>query len=245
MNKKMLALGLGFSLAASSAMALDWFNLPLIGGNDKVSVTTTTNDGGSSEVSAARVRVLNKDSNRLNDVTLTAGQQTTGGPLQFSMKRCVRDLQGVPGQDAAWIEVRDSTNASLFEGWMFNLYPDVAAVENARYDVRLLGCLRSALPKPAAVRKAPADTGSGYAPGGDAEAPQDGSDPNYVEGVEKPAEAPKAPEEFPTSAPDGATDVKPADPEPQAGPAPDSEAPAAPVASGTAQDELHQLMDAQ
>lgn len=236
MNKKMLVLGLGLLLASGNVSAIDWFNLPLIGGGDKVSVTTTTNEGGSSEVSAARVRVLNKDSNRLNDVTLAAGQHTMGGPLQFVMKRCVRDIQGVPGQDAAWIEVRDSTNASLFEGWMFNLYPDVAAVENARYDVRLLGCLRAALPKPADVRKAPADVGSGYAPAGDAEAPREGSDPNYVEGIEKPAEQPAPPEEFPQTAPASTTPAP--EPETQA-------APAEPVAAGTPQDELHQLMDSQ
>lgn len=242
MNKKTVAIGIGFSLAASGAFAIDWFNLPLIGGGDKVSITTTTGSGGSSEVSAARVRVLNKDSNRLNDVTLVAGQHTMGGPLQFVMKRCVRDIQGVPGQDAAWIEVRDSSNASLFEGWMFNLYPDVAAVENARYDVRLLGCLRAALPKPADIRKAPADVGSGYAPAGDAEAPREGNDPNYVEGVERKPEEPVAPEQFPTtSAPEATPEPEPAPEDPE----PSAEAPAEPVASGTPQDELHQLMDSQ
>lgn len=241
MNKKTVAVGLVLSLACSHALALDWFNLPLIGGNDKVSVTTVANDTGSSEVNTARVRVLNKDSNRLSDVTLVGGQHTMGGPLQFVMKRCVRDIQGVPGQDAAWIEVRDSTNASLFEGWMFNLYPDVAAVENSRYDVRLLGCLRSALPKPAPVRKAPADTGAGYAPARDAEAPQDGEDPNYVPGIEKPAAETRQPEEFPTSQPDGATVVG----APVADAKPAADEPATPVAAGTEQDELHQLMDSQ
>lgn len=235
MNKLLYAAGIAL-LAAPGAWAIDWFNLPLIGGGDKVSVTTTAGQGGSSEVSAARVRVLNKDSNRISDVTLNSSQQVSGGPLQFRLKRCVRDIQGVPGQDAAWLEVRDSTNASLFEGWMFNLYPDVAAVENARYDVRLLGCLRAGLPKPAAVRKAPADVGAGYNPGGDAEAPQDaGSDPSYVEGVEKPKPVEAAPEEFPTAQPD----VKPMEQ-----PAPAAPEKPLPVESG-GQDELHQLMDSQ
>lgn len=236
MNKKTVAVGVGLSLAASGAWAIDWFNLPLIGGNDKVSVTTTTGSGGNTDVSAARVRVLNKDSNRLSDVTLAAGQHVSGGQLQFSMKRCVRDIGGVPGQDAAWLDIRDNTNASLFEGWMFNLYPDVAAVENSRYDVRLLGCLRASLPTPPPVRKAPVDTGSSYVPTRDAEAPQDeGDDPNYVPGVGSPQpEAQRAPEEFPSASAssDGRAVVGPPTGEPAA-----AEAPAG------GQDELHDLMD--
>lgn len=121
---------------------------------------------------AARLRLLDKHTNRLRDVTLPVGSLSANLPLQVRVRACARDVEGVPGQDVAWLDVLGLDGAPVFSGWMFNLYPDVAALEHARYDVRLLECARSAKAGPVAVPagdKAAKDVGE--VKGVDSEAP--------------------------------------------------------------------------
>lgn len=152
-----------------------------------------------SDALSAKVRVLDKNTNRLKDATVLAGKPSTNLPLDITLKRCVPDVQGVPGQDVAWLDITETGGSPLFSGWMFNWYPDVAALENPRYDVRVLECVRPGGVRPRAAVYAPKDDGSAPVSGVD-EAPSedpaaDGNDPNYVPGIEAP-KAPEAPTEL-------------------------------------------------
>lgn len=186
-----------------SVLALEWFNLPFLGKDSKtdapaaVTSSSTPADGGAKraqanavDVKSARVRILDKRNNRLSELTLEVGNVASNGDagapgvLNLLLKRCVRDVDGVPGQDVAWLEVTEpSADAPLFNGWMFNLNPDVAAMDHPVYDVRLMGCTRAgqttstpekpAEPKVTIDTSAPAvDTETQGAPAGaDTEAP--------------------------------------------------------------------------
>lgn len=120
---------------------------------------------------AARLRLLDKNTNRVRDVTLVAGTMSSNLPLQVRVRTCVRDVQGVPDQDVVWLDVYALDGGPVFSGWMFNLYPDVSALEHPRYDIRLLECARSAkavVVQPAAQSKADGSEVKGV----DSEAPQ-------------------------------------------------------------------------
>lgn len=168
-------------LLPAASYPANWLNF-----NTDTSPTTPAAATPTAEGSAATLRLLDKNTNRLLNIPLKAGASATS-PLSITLRRCVPDVQGIPGQDVAWIDVTDPTsNASLYSGWMFNLYPDVATLEHPRYDLRLIGCTRTDIPKPSVGKKHPVDD-SPATPVPDSEAPTDTeastNDPNYVEGV--------------------------------------------------------------
>jgi hypothetical protein len=258
----MRRLGFGAVVAtglATPTLALEWFNLPFLGdtpaavsGTNTTSATTETSVAPEPakpvDVKSARVRILDKRNNRLNEQTLEAEQpidaegSTTTGTLNLMLKRCVRDVDGVPGQDVAWLVISENgTEKPVFEGWMFNLNPDVAALDHPVYDVRLMGCTRpgQAVKKPESATEAEAkitvdntvnsaDTESGAAP---APSSQTETTP-----------APETPANQPEPHTESGSATEPANPEfivpgiPEAAPA----APTAPI-----NDEIQQLIEQQ
>jgi hypothetical protein len=150
------------------------------------------------DASSAALRLLDKQTNRISRFVVDINTPATQTPFTLSVGRCVKNVAGVPGQDAAWLDVTPKQGGDKwFNGWMFNTYPDVATLDNPRYDLQLIGCDVSAedkaptlLPEikvdntevddeaPAAARTAQegdsATTGSTNA----------GPDPYYVPGLE-------------------------------------------------------------
>jgi hypothetical protein len=162
-----LLLALGVLAGPAPAYALEWFNLPFLGKNAAPAADVSGTEAGTDDTGAplakrpnapavdvknARVRILDKRNNRLSELTLTVGTpQDAGaapgqaGSLSLTLGRCVRDIDGVPGQDTAWLTITEhgtTPSTPLFSGWMFNLNPDVAALDHPVYDVRLMGCTR-------------------------------------------------------------------------------------------------------
>ncbi|MFZ2587403.1 MAG: DUF2155 domain-containing protein [Alphaproteobacteria bacterium] len=169
-------------LLPASTHAANWLNF-----SGEPSPTAPAADG-----SGATLRLLDKNTNRLKDIPLKAGATSTG-TVAITLRRCVADVQGIPGQDVAWVDVVETADTKpLYSGWMFNLYPDVATLENPRYDVRLIGCTRpdgTTKPKASTSATAPKVVEESMAPtdseAPDSEAAPTEADPNYIPGVEK------------------------------------------------------------
>lgn len=173
------------SVLALPVWAIDWLSSGASGGAGPAAAASTTAavQGNGGDATGAKVRVLDKNTNRITVVSLASGKTSTAPGVSLSMRRCVKDVQGVPGQDVAWLDIVETTgNAPVYSGWMFNIYPDVAALESPRYEVRLVSCDRAGPIVQAPVRKAPKDDASSVG-NDDEEAPTGGGDPNFVPGV--------------------------------------------------------------
>lgn len=128
------------------------------------SSTTMVLNEGAKSTAKAHLRVLDKQINRLEQVTLSLSSPfVVFDSISIDLKRCIKDYQQ-EGQDIAFLVVNQleakannsSTNISashiqktrtgqesnnLFAGWMVNSRPQVATLEHPRYDVALLACV--------------------------------------------------------------------------------------------------------
>jgi len=88
------------------------------------------------------VRVLDKITGVVTDLTIDARQTRSVGSLSVTMQEC-RYPSGNPAGDA-WmlleIFLRDRQEAPLFRGWMVASAPALNALDHARYDVWALRC---------------------------------------------------------------------------------------------------------
>lgn len=177
----------GAMMMVATAAHAEWMNLPILKGDATAAPVAATTATG---FASARIRILDKQTNRVEALTLKAKAKATSGALELVLNRCAGDLQGVPGQDAAWLDVRDTaTESSLFSGWMFSSAPQVASLDHPRYDIQIVGCgdaPRGRVGSKAVVTdvggaeddEAPAAVSAEPAKAGE-------DDPYFVEGVQK------------------------------------------------------------
>lgn len=217
-------------------------------GATEVSATVVAAPNASTDKSA-RVMLLDKQTNRRQNLVMIAGTTQIVGSLQIKLTKCLPDYGAVLGQDVAWLEIDESAEgngrtAPWFAGWMFNTYPEISTLDHPRYDVQLQGCGVKARAVVKASGSAPIVDS---APIGDTESGGDNADPFYVPGVEKGVSATTAAPvaETPVATPAAEEPVvdteapaveetpveQPAVVEPQAGAAP------------ATQDDLHKMMD--
>ncbi|TKW67559.1 MAG: DUF2155 domain-containing protein [Paracoccus denitrificans] len=97
-------------------------------------VTTTRGSG-------AILRALDKVSSNVTDLNLSAGEAAEVGRLTVRLGEC-RFPTDDPNSDAyAQMVITDrNSGATLFDGWMVASSPALSALDDARYDVWLLGC---------------------------------------------------------------------------------------------------------
>ncbi len=88
------------------------------------------------------IRVLDKQINTVTPYLLTPNLLQTHGPLIIEAKGCVMSHEGIIGQDVAWLTVTKGVDEDeiLFDGWMFNMFPEVSALEDARFDIMVESC---------------------------------------------------------------------------------------------------------
>lgn len=181
-------------LGIAAPVQAQWFGL----GDSKKEDAASGNDKGSRTgqvFKTARVRWLDKQTNKVSEAVMTAGTPQNFAEMQVKVATCLADYAGVILQDVAWVEVKENgRDAPWFAGWMFNSYPEVATLDHARYDVQLVGCGDKPRRKPG-TNVAPPEPSKGEvkdseappaAQGADTESPPavDGTDPYYVPGVE-------------------------------------------------------------
>lgn len=88
-----------------------------------------------------KLRLLDKLTGRVLDVSLGVGQIATEGRLAVQMDEC-RFPKDNPASDAeAHLTILDTANQNpLFKGWMVASSPALSAMDHPRYDVWVLSC---------------------------------------------------------------------------------------------------------
>ena len=88
-----------------------------------------------------KVRVINRMTDELTDITLRPNEPVNyKGHLLFTAVSCLRDHQGIPGNHAAYLSIRDMQGKVVFAGWMLRAFPGLSTFEEPRTDVLLLSC---------------------------------------------------------------------------------------------------------
>jgi hypothetical protein len=158
--------------------------MPVVGG--QVSGTSavasgTVPAGVVQNSKSAVVRLLDKQSNRVDHLTIEAGKTQKWGALNVTLSKCAWNVGGVGVQDVAWLDVTAGSGEPEFHGWMFNTFPSVATYDHPRYDVELEKCTRPAGYTTAAPARVAPPTPSGQEHESDDEAPKGmGVDTQFV-----------------------------------------------------------------
>jgi len=89
----------------------------------------------------ATLRVLDKLTGELADISLASGDRTALGLISIEVAECRYPL-GNPASDAfAFVEITEVTGTEpVFKGWMVASSPALNAVDHGRYDVWVLRC---------------------------------------------------------------------------------------------------------
>ncbi|UMA66616.1 DUF2155 domain-containing protein [Roseivivax marinus] len=96
------------------------------------------------EGSGAEMRVLDKLTGQVQDVTLAAGDSRRFGRIEVDVRNC-RYPSGDPAGDAfAFLTVRETGIADpVYRGWMIATAPALNPMDHPRYDVWVLRCTTS------------------------------------------------------------------------------------------------------
>mgnify|MGYP002737975732 CR=1 FL=1 len=92
----------------------------------------------------AILRALDKVSSNITDLELAPGEAADVGRLTVRLGEC-RFPTDDPNSDAyAQMVITDrNSGATLFDGWMVASSPALSALDDARYDVWVLGCQKA------------------------------------------------------------------------------------------------------
>jgi hypothetical protein len=93
------------------------------------------------DAGAAKLRVLDKLTGEVSDLTLSKGQSQTFGRLTVQMDDC-RYYPDAPAADAfVHLTILDASSPNpVFNGWMTASSPALSALDHPRYDVWPLRC---------------------------------------------------------------------------------------------------------
>ena len=114
----MIRLALAFTLLASPALAQDMATAP-----------------------GAQLRILDKLTGAVQDVTLANDQSTTVGRVTVQVNECRYPADKQTAEAEAHLTVIDaSATDPVFNGWMVASSPALSALDHPRYDVWVLRC---------------------------------------------------------------------------------------------------------
>lgn len=89
----------------------------------------------------AQLRILDKLSGAVEDITLGRGQQVTTGRLTVLLDSCRSPADNTTAEAEAHLTIIDEASPDpVFAGWMVASAPALSALDHARYDVWLLRC---------------------------------------------------------------------------------------------------------
>ncbi|MFO8127374.1 DUF2155 domain-containing protein [Yoonia sp.] len=92
--------------------------------------------------SGGELRILDKLTGQVTDVTLEGGQTATLGLLTVKLNECRYPIENPSGDAFVQIIVRND-KGTLFSGWMLASAPALNAMDHPRYDVWALRCITS------------------------------------------------------------------------------------------------------
>ena len=91
---------------------------------------------------AAHLRVLDKLTGKITDLDLSAGESQSVGRLTVGLEECRYPADNPTADAFAHMIITDtSATKPVFSGWMLASSPALSALDNARYDVWVLGCI--------------------------------------------------------------------------------------------------------
>lgn len=89
----------------------------------------------------ASLKVLDKMSGQVEDLSLREGETQTYGRIEISMGQCRYPEDNPTGEAYAWLTIRDpNLDTTVFEGWMIASSPALNALDHSRYDVWVIRC---------------------------------------------------------------------------------------------------------
>ncbi|PWC31419.1 DUF2155 domain-containing protein [Azospirillum sp. TSO35-2] len=92
----------------------------------------------------AKLRWLDKVTARTSTFTIQVGETKSMGSLRITLRACKENPPIDTPESAAFLEVTEikpgEQAEAVFSGWMFASSPALSAMENAIYDVWVLGC---------------------------------------------------------------------------------------------------------
>ncbi|MFT7108245.1 MAG: hypothetical protein ACJAVT_002780 [Yoonia sp.] len=92
----------------------------------------------------AELRILDKLTGAVNDLSLQQGETAQLGFLSVGLVECRYPVDNPFGDAFAYLQVQDSKeNIDLFLGWMLASAPALNAMDHPRYDVWALRCITS------------------------------------------------------------------------------------------------------
>ena len=120
------------------------------------------------EAPGAQLRILDKLTGEVQDVTLARGQAVTTGRLTVQLDACRSPADNTVAEADAHLTILDEASADpVFNGWMLATAPALSALDHPRYDVWVLRCDVPDLALPE-VEEAPAEDPASTDPAPDA-----------------------------------------------------------------------------
>jgi hypothetical protein len=93
------------------------------------------------EAPGAKLRILDKLTGEVQDVTLARGQAVVTGRLTVQLDSCRSPADNTVAEADAHLTILDAAStAPVFAGWMLATAPALSALDHPRYDVWVLGC---------------------------------------------------------------------------------------------------------
>lgn len=120
------------------------------------------------EAPGAQLRILDKLTGEVQDVTLARGQTVTTGRLTVQLDACRSPADNTVAEADAHLTILDEASPEpVFNGWMLATAPALSALDHPRYDVWVLRCDVPDLALPE-VEEAPAEDPASTDPAPDA-----------------------------------------------------------------------------
>lgn len=108
------------------------------------------------QAKGAELRVLDKLTGELRDMTLAVGQSSTMGKLTVQLGACRYPANNQTAEAEAQLTIFDAAiTRPVFQGWMLASSPALSALDHARYDVWVMRCDVPQLDLPAVASEAP------------------------------------------------------------------------------------------
>lgn len=121
--------------------------LTTVPNEEEEELLTTVREAVTLEVATAtsgELRVLDKLTGYVTDLTLGTGETASLGFLTVTMNECRYPVENPSGDAFTEILVRDTRETTpLFSGWMLASSPALNAMDHPRYDVWALRCITS------------------------------------------------------------------------------------------------------
>lgn len=93
------------------------------------------------EAPGAQLRILDKLTGEVQDVTLGLGQSVTTGRLTVQVDDCRSPADNTVAEADAHLTILDEASSDpVFNGWMLATAPALSALDHPRYDVWVLRC---------------------------------------------------------------------------------------------------------